>query len=128
MSLRYSYQLHNAHQRPLYAHLLQELQEEVEAEEVEAEEEAEEEVEEEAEEEAVEEEQIPKPHLTSDSAETPLRYSREKERRQTASSPNSNAIIWPTSEFQNSTPGSERSSSPAPTSKALSSTNGSTEQ
>ena len=49
--------------------------EEVEAEEVEA------------------DKQIPKPHLTSDSAETPLKYSRKKERRQTASSPNSNAII-----------------------------------
>ena len=119
MFLRYSYQLHNAHRRPLYAHLLQEPQEAVEeeAEEVEAEEvEA---VEEEAEEEAVEvEEQIPKPHLTSDSAETPLKYSREKEKRQTASSPNSNATIWPTSEFQNSIPGSERSSSPVPTFKA----------
>ena len=93
MFLRYSYHLHNAHQRPLYAHLPQELQ--VEAEEVEAEEEEAEEVEaeEEAEEEVEEEEQIPKPHLTSDSAETPPKYSREKEKRQTASSPNSNAII-----------------------------------
>ena len=37
MSLRYSYQLHNAHQHPPYAHPLQELQEEaVEAEAVEA--------------------------------------------------------------------------------------------
>ena len=36
MFLRYSYQLHSAHQRPLYAHPPQELQ--VEAEEVEAEE------------------------------------------------------------------------------------------
>ena len=130
MFLRYSYQLHNAHQRPLHAHLLQELQveaEEVEAEEVEAEEvEAEVEAEEEAEE--VEEEQIPKTHLTSDSAETPLKYLREKERRQIASSPNSNAITWPISGFQNSIPGSERSLSPAPTSKALSLTSGSTER
>ena len=47
MSLRYSYQLHNAHQHPPYAHLLQELQEAAEAEAVEAE--AEEEEEEEAE-------------------------------------------------------------------------------
>ena len=94
MSLRYSYQLHNAHRRPLYAHPLQEPQEEVEEAEEEVEEEVEEEAVEEAAEEAVEEEeQIPKPHLTSDSAETPLKYSREKERRQTASSPNSNAII-----------------------------------
>ena len=127
MFLRYSYQLHNAHQRPLYAHPPQELQveaEEVEAEEVEAEEEAEEV---EAEEEA-EEEQILRPHLTSDSAETPLKYSQEIEKRQTASSPNSNATIWPISEFQNSIPGSERSSSLAPTSKALLSINGSTER
>ena len=43
MFLRYSYQLHNAHRHPLYAHLLQELQEavEAEAEAVEAEAEAE---------------------------------------------------------------------------------------
>ena len=107
-------------------HLPQEPQEEVEEEvEVEEEEEAEE-AEEEAE--VEEEEQIPKPHLTSGSAETPLKYSREKERKQTASSPNSNAITWPTSEFQNSTPGSERSSSLAPTSKALLSINGLTER
>ena len=37
MSLRYSYQLHNAPQHLPYAHLLQELQEAVEAEAVEAE-------------------------------------------------------------------------------------------
>ena len=47
----------------------------------------------------------------------PLKYSREIERKQTASSPNSNATTWPTSESQSSTPGSEKSSSPAPTSK-----------
>ena len=51
MSLRYSYQPHNARQHPPCAHLLQELQEEaeVEAEEVEEEEVEEEAVEEEAE-------------------------------------------------------------------------------
>jgi hypothetical protein len=92
---------------------------------VEAEAEAEE-VEEEAEvvEEEAEEADKQTP-LTSDSAEIPLKYSREKGKRQTASSPNSNVIIWPTSESQNSTLGSERSSSPALTSKAPSSTNGS---
>ena len=57
---------------------------EVEAEEVEVEE-----VEAEAEE---ADKQIPKPRLTSDSAETLPKYSQEKERKQTASSPNSNAI------------------------------------
>ena len=95
MSLRYSYQLHNAHQHPPCAHPLRELQEEaeVEAEEVEAEAveaeaveaeavEAEAEVEEEA------DKQIP---LTSDSAGTLPKYSQEKERKQTASSLNSNA-------------------------------------
>ena len=92
--------------------------EEVEAEEVEAEEVEAEEA----------DKQIPKPRPTSDSAETPLKYSREKERRQTASSPNSNATIWPISEFQNLIPGSEKSSSLAPTSKALLSINGSTER
>ena len=65
--------------------------EEVEVEEVEVEEVEAEEVEaEEEEEEAEEEKQTP---LTSDSAETLPKYSREKERRQTASSPNSNATI-----------------------------------
>ena len=131
MFLRYSYQLHNARQHPLYAHPLQELQaeeEEVEAEEEEVEAEAEEEEAEAEEAEVEEEEQIPKPHLTSDSAETLLKYSREKEKRQTASCPNSNATTWPTSEFQNSTHGSEKWSLPVPTSKALLSTNGSTEQ
>ena len=60
--------------------------------------EAEEEAEEEAEAEEVEAEaeeadkQIPKPRLTSDSVEIPPKYSQEKERKQTASSPNSNAI------------------------------------
>ena len=93
--------------------------EEVEAEEVEAEEEAEE---------VEAEEQIPKPRLTSDSAETLPKYSQEKERKRTASSPNSNVTTWPISESQNSIPGSERSSSPALTSKAPSSTNGSIEQ
>ena len=90
MSLQYSYQLHNAHQHPPYAHPLQELQE-VEAEEVEAEEVEAEEVE--AEEEAEQEEADKQTPLTSDSAETLLRYSQEKEKKQTASSPNSNATI-----------------------------------
>ena len=92
MSLRYSYQLHNAHQHLLCAHILQELQEEaveaveaVEAEAVEAEEAEVEEAEAEA------EEQTPLPCLASDSVDTPPRYSQEKERKQTASSPNSNA-------------------------------------
>ena len=83
---------------------------------------------EEAEEEAEEEAQILRPRLTSDSAETPLKYSQEKGKRQTASSPNSNVTTWPISESQNSTLGSERSSSLAPISKALSSINGSTER
>ena len=100
--------------------------EEVEAEEVEAEEVEEVEAEEVEAEEV--DKQIPKPRLTSDSAETPLKYSQEREKRQTASSHNSNATTWPTSEFQNSTPGSEKSSSLAPTSKARLSTNGLTEQ
>ena len=82
----------------------------MEAEEVEAEEE--------------EDKQIPKPRLTSDSAETPLKYSQEREKRQIASSHNSNATTWPTSESQNSTPGSEKSLSLAPTSKAHLLTNG----
>ena len=102
--------------------------EEVEAEEVEAEEVEAEEVEAEEVEAEEEEEQIPKPRLTSDSAGIPLKYSREKEKRRTASSPNSNATIWPISESQNSIPGSEKSSSLAPTSKARLSTNGLTEQ
>ena len=137
MSLRYSYQPRNAHQHPPYVHLLQEHQEAVEAEAVEAEAVEAEAVEAEAveaeaveaeaeEEEAVEaDNQTP---LTSDSAETLPKYSREKERKQTASSPNSNATIWPTSESQSLIPGSERSSLPAPTSKAPLSINGSTEQ
>ena len=115
MFLRYSYQPHNAHRHPLHARPHQELQEEVE------------EVEE-AEQEAEADKQTPLPCLTSDSAEIPLKYSREKERKRTASSLNSNATTWPTSEFQNSTPGSEKSSSPALTSKAPSSINGSIEQ
>ena len=94
MSLRYSYQLHNAHQHPPCAHPLQELQAveavEVEAEEVEAEEVEAEEVEAE---EAEQEEADKQTPLTSDSAEILLRYLREKERKQTASSPNSNATI-----------------------------------
>ena len=94
--------------------------EEVEAEEVEAEEV-------EAEEEELDK-RIPKPRLTSDSAETPLKYSQEREKRQTVSSHNSNDTTWPTSESQNSTPGYEKSSSLAPTSKARLSTNGLTEQ
>ena len=67
--------------------------EEVEAEEVEAEEVEAEEVEaEEVEAEEVEaDKETHLPCLASDSVETPLKYSREKERRRTASSPNSNA-------------------------------------
>ena len=86
MSLQYSYQHHNAHQHPPCAHPLQELQEEaVEAEEAEVEE---------AEVEAEEVEEADKQTLlTSDSAEILPKYSREKERKQTASSPNSNATI-----------------------------------
>ena len=81
------------------------------------------------EEEAVEQEEADKQTpLTSDSAEILLKYSREKERKQTASFLNSNATTWPTSESPNLTPGSERSSSPAPTSKAPLSINGSIEQ
>ena len=92
MSLRYSYQPHNAHRHPPCAHPLQELQEAVEAvEEVEEVEEAEEA--EEAVEEAEQEEADKQTPLTSDSAETLLKYSQEKEKRQTASSPNSNATI-----------------------------------
>ena len=89
MSLQYSYQLHNAPQHLPYAHLLQELQEEAE-EAVEAEE-AEEEVE--VEQEAEQEEADKQTPLTSDSAEILLKYSQEKERKQTASSPNSNDTI-----------------------------------
>ena len=103
--------------------LLQELQEaeaeEAEVEEVEAEEEKEE---------AEADKQTPPPYLTSDSVETPPRYLQEKEKKQTASSPNSNAITWPTLESQSSIPGSERSSSPAPIFKVPSSTNGLTER
>ena len=93
----------------------------MEAEEVEVEEEVEEEVEAEveAEEEEAEDKQTTLPYPTSDSAETLLKYSQEKERRQTASSPNSNATIWPILESQSSTPGSEKLSSHALTSKAL---------
>ena len=93
---------------------------EVEAAEVEAAEEAAEEEE--------EDKQTPKTRLTSDSAETPRRYSQERGRKQIASSHNSNVITWPTSESQNSTPGSEKSSSLAPTFKAHLSTNGLTER
>jgi hypothetical protein len=91
-------------------------------EEEEAEVEAEEAEAEEAEEAVEADKQTP---LTFDSAEIPLKYSREKEKKQTASSPNSNVITWPTSESQNSTLGSEKSSSPALISKAPSLTNGS---
>ena len=91
MSPRYSYQPHNAHQHPPYAHLLQELQA-VEEEAVEEEAVEEEAVEAEAEE-AEQEEADKQTPLTSDSAETLPRYSRERERKQTASSPNSNATI-----------------------------------
>ena len=94
----------------------------------------EEEVEEAEVEEAVEEaeqqeedKQIPQPHPVSDSAGTPPKYSQETEKRQTASSPNSDAITWPTSASQNLILGSERSSSPAPIFKDPSSINGSTE-
>ena len=128
MSLRYSYQLHNALQRLPYAHLLQVEAEEVEAEEVEAEEVEAEEVEAEAVEAEEEEEADKRTPLTSDSAEILPRYSQEKGRKQTASSPNSNATIWPTSESQNLTLGSEKSLSPAPISKAPSLTNGSIER
>ena len=109
-------------------HPLQELQEAEEAEE-EAEEEVEEAEEVEEEEAEVEEagEQTPLPCLASDSVETPPKYSQEKEKKQTAFSPNSNAITEPISESQSSTPGSEKSSLPAPISKDPSSTNGSTE-
>ena len=92
MSLRYSYQPHNARQRPLYEHPLQELQAEEEVE-VEAEAEAEVEAEAEAEEEVEANKQTTLPRLTSDSAETLQKYSQEKERKQIASSPNSNVII-----------------------------------
>ena len=132
MFLQYLYHPHNVHRHPLYAHLLRELQEEAEEE---AEEEVEAEAEEEAEVEAEEEEeevgadkQTTPPCPTSDSAETLLRYSREKERKLTVSSLNSNATTLPTSESQSLTPGSEKSSSPAPTSKAPLLTNGSTER
>ncbi|KAH9986044.1 hypothetical protein BJV77DRAFT_1071175 [Russula vinacea] len=77
------------------------LAEEVEAEEVEAEEE-------EVQMQEAEDKQTLQQHPTSDSAETLQKYSQEIERRQTASSPNSNGTIWPISESQNSTPGSER--------------------
>ena len=110
---------------PPPVHPLQELQVEEEEEEEEVEAEVEEE-EEEAEAEA--DKQIPTHRPTSDSAETLLKYSQEKEKRQTVSSPNSNATIWPISESQSLIPGSERSSSPAPTSKVPLSINGSTEQ
>ena len=60
-----------------------------------AEEEVEEEAEKEAEEEAAEQEeedkQTPWPRPASDSAETPQKYSQETGKKQTASSPNSNA-------------------------------------
>jgi hypothetical protein len=58
----------------------------------EEEEEAVEEEEAEVEVEAEAEEEISLPCLTSDSVETPLKYSQEKERKQTASSPSSNVI------------------------------------
>ena len=81
-----------------------------------------------AEAEEEEEEQTPLLPPASDYAEIPMKYSREKERKQTASSPNSNAITWPISESQNSIPGSKRSSSHAPTYKDPLSINGLTEQ
>jgi hypothetical protein len=89
-----------------------------------------EEVVEEVEEEVAEEEdkQILQLHLTSDSVETPQKYSRETEKRWTASFPNLSDTTWPTLEFQNLTPGSERSSSLAPISKDPLSTNGLTER
>ena len=98
------------------------------AEEAEEEQEAEAEEEAEEEQEAEAEEETPPHYPASDSVETPLKYSQEKEKKQTASSLNSDVIIWPISESQNSTLGSERSSSPARTSKAPLSINGSTEQ
>ena len=93
MSLPYSYhhQHHHARRHPPHTHLPQEVEVEVE-EEVEVE--AEEEVEVEAEE--AEDKQTPLQPPASDSAETLQKYSREKEKRRTASSPNSNVIIWPT--------------------------------
>ena len=91
MSLRYSYQPHSAHQRPLCARPLQEPQEE--AEEAEEAVEAAEAVEAVEAVEAEEEEEDKQTPLISDSAETLPKYSREKEKRQIASSPNSNAII-----------------------------------
>ena len=102
--------------------------------------EAEEEVEEVAEEvaekvaeaeEAVEEQEDNQPPLqlpTSDSAETLQKYSQETEKKQTASSPNSNTTTWPILEFQTLIHGSEKLSSPALTSKDPLSVNGSTEQ
>ena len=91
MSPRYSYQLHSAHRHPLHARPLQEPQEEAE-EEVEEAEEAAEEAEEAEEVEEVEEQTL-LPCPASDSAEIPPKYSQEKEKKQTASSLNSNAII-----------------------------------
>ena len=93
-------------------HLLQEVAEE----EAEVAEEEVEVVEEE--EEAEEDKRTLQPHPTSDSAETPQKYSPEIEKKQTASSLNSNATTSPTLESQNLIHGSERSSLLAPTSKA----------
>ena len=110
MFLQHSY--HHPHQRihlrPPHVHPLQ--------------------VEEVVEEVAEEDKQTLQQRPASDSVETLQRYSQEIERKQTASSPNSNDTTWPISESQSSTPGSERSSSPAPTSKDLLSINGSIEQ
>ena len=82
-------------------------------------------------EEAVEEQkdnQTPLRFPTSDSAEILQKYLQETEKKQTVSSPNSNATTWPILESQNLIHGSEKSSSPAPTSKDPSSINGSTER
>ena len=62
-------------------------------EEVEEVEEAEEAVEEVEEVEEAADKRIPKPRPTFDSAETPLKYLQEKEKKQTVSSPNSNVTI-----------------------------------
>ena len=56
------------------------------------------------------------------------KYSQETEKKQTTSFLNLNATTWPTSESQNLTHGSEKSSSPALTFKDPSSINGSTER
>ena len=68
-------------------------------------------------EEAEEDKQTPLRPPTLGSVETLQKYLQETEKKQTTSSPSSNNTTWPTSESQNSTLGSKRSSSPAHTSK-----------